>query len=139
MDLYAENILDHYKHPRHAGELRDPSATHEEVNLRCGDKVRLQLRIDGDAVAEIAWTGEGCAISQAGMSILSEEIAGKSLKDLETLDESGMRAMLGVPVGKRRLKCALLGLHTLKNALRAHRGQPPQSWQETVGNAAETR
>lgn len=139
MDLYAENILDHYKHPRHHGELVDASVRHTEKNLSCGDTVTLDLRIEDGRVTGIAWTGEGCAISQAGMSMLSEELQGKTVEEVAEIDADRVKALLGVPVGTRRLKCALLGLHTLKNTLLAQSGQPVQDWHETVGNDEETR
>lgn len=139
MDLYAENILDHYKHPRHTGTLPAPAVTREEINLSCGDRITLQLDIRNEIIHALAWTGEGCAISQAGMSILSEELIGKSTAEADALTPDRVKELLGVPVGTRRLKCALLSLHALKNALRAHRGEPAQSWHETVGNAEETR
>jgi nitrogen fixation protein NifU and related proteins len=139
MDIYADNILDHYKHPHHHGELADASVEHAEKNLSCGDMVTLQLKIDGNLISDISWTGDGCAISQAGMSILSDELIGKTLDEAQAINPSQVTALLGVPVGTRRLKCALLSLHTLKNTLHAYRGNPPQSWHETVGNDEETR
>lgn len=139
MDLYADNILDHYKHPRHAGTLDMPSVTREEINLSCGDRLALELRVEDHVIRELAWTGEGCAISQAGMSILSEELIGRTIDEAEAITPSRVKELLGVPVGTRRLKCALLCLHTLKNALSALRGESPRSWHETVGHAEETR
>lgn len=139
VDLYAETILDHYKHPHHKGELADASVAHTEHNPACGDRIALQLKIADGAIAGLAWTGEGCAISQAGMSLLSSELLGKTTEEAEALDERAIRALLGVDVGTRRLKCALLCLHTLKNALRVYHGEAPQSWQETVGNGEKTR
>jgi nitrogen fixation protein NifU and related proteins len=135
MDLYADNILDHSKHPHHYGALADASIDHTENNPSCGDMVTLHLRIDGDRITGIAWTGDGCAISQAGMSMLSDELNGRTLVEADTLTESQIKDLIGVPVGTRRLKCALLCLHTLKNALHAYRGEPSQTWHETVGNA----
>lgn len=134
MDLYAENILDHSKHPHHNGELADASVTHTENNPSCGDTVTLQLRIEEDKIADIAWTGDGCAISQAGMSMVSDELMGMCVLDAESLTEGRIKDLLGVPVGTRRIKCALLGLHTLKNTLHTHKGQPTQTWHETIGN-----
>ncbi len=149
MDLYADNILDHSKHPHHYGEMADASITHTEHNPSCGDMITLHLRITdnpsatlragSNRISEIAWTGDGCAISQASMSMLSDELAGKTLAEADEMTETQIRALIGVPVGTRRLKCALLGLHTLKNSLHAYRGQPSQSWHETVGNDKETR
>jgi nitrogen fixation protein NifU and related proteins len=139
MDLYAENILDHSKHPHHYGALTDASITHTESNPSCGDTITLSLQIDDGLITNLAWTGDGCAISQAGMSILSDELIGKSLTESDALTEARIRELLGVPVGTRRLKCALLCLHTLKNALHSYRNEPSQTWHETIGNDKETR
>lgn len=135
MDLYADQILDHYKHPRHAGALADASVSHEEVNLSCGDRVKIELAIDGGIVKDVGWTGTGCAISQAGMSLLSEHVIDKPVEELLSLKKPELLELLGVPVSERRLKCALLGLHTLKNALRLSLAMAPQSWSETVADS----
>lgn len=132
MDPYADQILDHYKHPRHAGPLAAPTVAHEEKNLSCGDTVSLHLAVDGGVVRDVGWHGTGCAVSQAGMSLLSEHVLGKPVDELLALKRPDVLALLGVPVSERRLKCALLGLHALQNALRLQRGLPAQSWAETV-------
>ncbi|MSR87253.1 iron-sulfur cluster assembly scaffold protein [Candidatus Peribacteria bacterium] len=153
MDLYAENILDHYRHPRNklplpAGEGRGlpvrssegakagegvEEVTHEEVNLSCGDALTIGLSIKNDHVTGVGWEGSGCAISQAAMSLLSEELVGKSLKDIDAMKKETVYELLGVPVGPRRFKCALLCLHTLKNAVRKFRKEEVRGWSETVG------
>lgn len=134
MDLYADQILDHYKHPRHAVPIGDASCEHEEMNLSCGDRVKLQLAIDGGVIRNIGWHGDGCAISQAGMSLLSEKLMGMPIDDALKLTKDDVLALLGVPMSERRLKCALLGLHTLQNTLRRHETLPPCSWAETVAS-----
>lgn len=138
MDLYAENILDHSKHPHHSGAINDASVVHTENNPSCGDTITLTLKIDGEKIVDIAWTGDGCAISQAGMSILSDELIGKNLQDVDAVNPVSIQALLGVPVGTRRLKCALLCLHTLKNALHSYKAEPLQTWHETVGDDDKT-
>lgn len=133
MDLYAENILDHYKNPRHAGHLQYPTASRREENASCGDDMTLELMIEGGIITKLAWRGEGCAISQAGMSMLSEALVGVAVATAEKMKKEDILTMLGVPVGPRRMKCALLCLHTLKNALRSMEGQKPQSWLDSLG------
>ena len=117
MDLYAENILDHYRHPRGKQPLSSPTVMHEEVNVSCGDALKVFLMIKNDRVDAVGWEGTGCAISQAAMSMLSEELAGKLLKEIAAINKETMFAMLGVPIGARRLKCALLGLQAVQNAI----------------------
>ena len=133
MDLYAETILDHYRHPRGKERLPSPSVTHAEVNLSCGDELTLSLGIHDDHIRKIGWEGSGCAISQSAMSMLGEELEGKSLAEAASLSKDDVYALLGVPVGPRRIKCALLCLHALKNAVRKFRGEASQGWAETVG------
>lgn len=132
MDVYAENILDHYKHPRHTGELQAPTVRHREQNISCGDDLTIDLLLKDDKIADIKWQGQGCAISQASMSLLSEELINKTLIEAEGMNKDSVLALLGVPVGARRLKCALLSLHTLKNALRLARQQEALSWLHNV-------
>lgn len=137
MDLYADAILDHYRHPHHKTPLRDPTVTREEINASCGDALTLRLRMEGGIVEDVGWEGAGCAISQASMSLLSDELIGKTEEDLRRLSAKDIDALLGIDVGPRRRKCALLSLHALKNALRALHGEEPQGWGETMrGNGA---
>ncbi len=130
MDLYAENILDHYRHPRGKQAITSPSVTHEEVNVSCGDSLTVYLSIDDGHLVKIGWEGSGCAISQAAMSMLIEELEGKSLEEIEALKKEDVYELLGVPVGPRRFKCALLGLMTLKNAVRKFRKEEVVGWGE---------
>ncbi len=133
MDLYADNILDHFRHPRSKGSLVSPTAERHEVNASCGDELMIQLKIENDHITDLAWSGTGCAISQAAMSMLSEELKGMSVRDAEALTKEHVYDILGVPVGPRRFKCALLCLHALKNALLSATGKPEQPWTATVG------
>lgn len=128
MDIYADNILDHYRHPRNTGHLPSPALTRDEINAACGDHLTLDMQITDDRIVAVRWTGQGCAISQAAMSILSEELPGMSVTDALAMTPRHVRDLLGVPVSTRRIKCALLCLHTLKNAILP----APQGWEETL-------
>ena len=132
MDLYAENILDHYRHPRGKQSIAKPSIAHREENLSCGDELSVELVIENNTVKEVGWQGTGCAVSQAAMSMLAEELAGNSLQAIESMEPRQIYELLGVPIGPRRMKCALLCLHTLKNAVLVYHKQPAQSWVKTV-------
>jgi nitrogen fixation protein NifU and related proteins len=144
MDVYAENILDHYRHPRHRGsgigdrelgtqnQKPGTGVTHTEENLSCGDSVTVHMRIESNHITGITWEGTGCAISQAAMSMLSEEVVGKASAEVEALTPEDVYALLSVPIGPRRVQCALLGLHALKNAVLQQQGRQLQSWMETV-------
>ncbi|OIO93198.1 MAG: SUF system NifU family Fe-S cluster assembly protein [Anaerolineae bacterium CG2_30_64_16] len=117
MDLYAEEILDHYKHPRHFGHLDDPTMTYHDTNPFCGDEITLELRIEDDHVVDVAFTGQGCAISRAAASMMSEEIIGMPLDELRRWDKENITDLLGIEVGPVRIKCALLPLKALKAAV----------------------
>ena len=114
-DLYRENILDHYQNPRNHGTLDDPDISYEDDNPLCGDVIRIDINLDDQGrVSQVAFSGEGCAISQASASMLTEEILGKSLEDVKQISKEDILEMLGIQLGPVRIKCALLSLKVLK-------------------------
>ena len=137
MDLYQEVILDHNKHPRNFGQIEAADHCARGDNPLCGDRLTLYLRMDGDRIAEVRFEGQGCAISTASASILTEVVLGKSLDEVEALFESfhdlltgdpSVVAEVGPELGKLavfagvrefpvRVKCATLAWHTLKAAI----------------------
>jgi nitrogen fixation NifU-like protein len=117
MDLYAEEILDHYKHPRHFGHLDEPTLTYHDSNPLCGDEITLELRIEDNKITDVAFTGHGCAISRAAASMMSDEIVGMSLDELRKWNKESILDLLGIEVGPVRIKCALLPLKALKAAV----------------------
>ena len=116
-ELYRDFILDHYRNPRNAGTLDNPDATFEDLNPLCGDKIRMDLKIDDGVVTDVKFKGRGCAISQASASLLTEQIKGKSLAEINKLGKEDVLANVGINISAARLKCALLGLKVLKSAL----------------------
>ena len=116
-DLYRENILDHNADPRHFGAIEDADVDEGKVNVSCGDEVRVQLKLDGDRVAEMHFTGRGCAISQASTSMLTEKIRGETIETILGWGPDDITAMLGVTLSPSRMRCALLGLETVKRGL----------------------
>jgi nitrogen fixation NifU-like protein len=117
MDLYAEDILDHYRNPRHYGHLDHPTFTFHDTNPFCGDEITLELKIEDDRIVEVAFSGKGCAISQASASMLTEEILGKSLDELKGWTKDNVLELIGIPLGPVRVKCALLPYKALKAAV----------------------
>ena len=113
-DIYREIILDHYKNPRNKGTLDPHDYSYEDVNPLCGDEIRVDVRIKDDHVSEIAFSGRGCAVSQASASILMEMVEGKSLDEVKAITKDDLLEEIGIPVSPARLKCALLGLKVLK-------------------------
>ena len=114
-DLYREQIIDRYKNPRMRGKLDPHDYSYEDDNPLCGDHLRIDLRVDGDGrVQEAAFSGEGCAISQASADLLMESVVGKSLEEVKRYGKEAVLEMLGIELGPVRLKCALLSLKVLK-------------------------
>lgn len=114
-DLYREQIIDRYKHPRMRGELDPHDYSYQDDNPLCGDQIRIDLRVDDQGViAEAAFSGEGCAISQASADLLTEAVVGKSLEQVKAYNKDLLLEMLGIELGPVRLKCALLSLKVLK-------------------------
>ncbi len=114
MNVYQEELLDHYENPSNYGTLPNPDISHEEDNPLCGDKIRIDLMVEDDIVTEVCFSGYGCTISQAAASMLTEEIEGKTLAEIKQLSKDDILDMIGIPLGPVRLKCALLALKVLK-------------------------
>ncbi len=114
-DLYRELIIDRYKNPQMQGNLDPNDYSYEDDNPLCGDRIRIEVRVDGnDVVTEAVFSGEGCAISLASADLLMESIIGKSLDDIKQVSKEDLLEMLGIQLGPVRLKCALLSLKVLK-------------------------
>ncbi|HOD04834.1 MAG TPA: SUF system NifU family Fe-S cluster assembly protein [Anaerolineaceae bacterium] len=114
-DLYREVIIEHYKNPGYRGELDPHDISFEDENPLCGDHLRIDLRVDAaGVVTEAAFSGHGCAISQASADLLLESIIGKTLDDVRQLTKDDLLELLGIELGPVRLKCALLSLKVLK-------------------------
>lgn len=117
MDLYSETILDHSRYPHHAGSLTSPTARIAEHNPLCGDTIQLDVAFDEEGrLIDLAFNGSGCAISQAAMSLLSDDVLGKHSAEIVSLAASSALALLGVTLAPARVQCALLGFTALKKA-----------------------
>jgi nitrogen fixation NifU-like protein len=113
-DLYRQVILDHYQHPHNHGTLADATHHYEDSNPLCGDRIRMELKIENGVLVDVKFTGRGCAISQASASMLTDEIKGKSLDEIRAIDKQTVLDLLGIPLGPSRVKCALLPLKVIK-------------------------
>ena len=124
--LYREVILDHYKNPRNHGTMEDADAHAEGKNPLCGDETEIFVKFgsDGATIEDIKFHGRGCAISQAATSMLTEMVKGKQASEVATLTRDDILEEVGIPLTPVRLKCALLGLTTLKLALHKEKGTP---------------
>ena len=116
-DLYRDYILEHYKRPHNFGVLEAPTASYEGSNPLCGDRITMMLGIHDGVVRDVAFTGRGCAISQASASLLTDEIKGKTVAEVERMTPGDLLELLGIEISPARLKCALLSLDTVEHAL----------------------
>ena len=141
--LYQQLILEHYRSPRNKAELEDSTVEIHMANPVCGDEVKLQLRIEGEEIAEAKFIGQGCSISQAAISMMTTKLQGASLETAGALvdrftemmhgDEAAakdkslgdLRALQGVSKFPVRVKCALIGFDALQEALKKHETEAP--------------
>ena len=123
-NLYSEMILEYYKHPKNKKRLENPDIHNKSHNPLCGDNCEIFVKLDEkkSVLEQITFDGQGCAISIASASILTQLVKNKSLKDALDMDKDDLLDMLGISLSPNRLKCALLGLDTLKNGIRLYLG-----------------
>jgi nitrogen fixation NifU-like protein len=143
--MYREIILDHYKHPQHRGLPEAFDAEVHHVNPTCGDEVTLRLRIADGTIADLGWEGDGCSISQASTSVMSELVVGRPVSDALVLQQKFLNLMQsrgeaelseadedelndavafeGVAKYPARVKCALLGWMAMKSAIAGAEGE----------------
>ncbi len=126
-DLYRDYILEHYRKPHNFGVLESPTATYEGNNPLCGDRITMMLEIRDGVVTDVAFTGRGCAISQASASLLTDEIRGKPVEEVEKMTPEDVLDLIGIEISPARLKCALLSLDTLDHALESTDPKPAES------------
>jgi nitrogen fixation NifU-like protein len=116
-DIYRQYILEHFREPRNHGHLDAPDIHAADTNPLCGDRIEIDLKLDGDRVSEVRFSGRGCAISQASASMLTERIEDATLDDLRSLTADDILEMLGVEIGPARQRCALLALRVLHQGI----------------------
>ena|SRR5215213_8922356 len=116
-NLYNETILDHYNSPRNRGVLDAADFSHEDAGSVCGDEVRIDVRLAEGRVEVIAFSGRGCAVSQASASVLTSIVAGMTLDEVENLTNKDLLEATGIPAASARVECALLSLHVLRIGL----------------------
>ncbi len=117
MDIYKSQLLDHYRSPRHCGVLDNPHFVSRVCNPSCGDSVVVYGRAQGDQVALLSFQGAGCVISQATTSLLMDRATGMKFEAILSMSAEEVMELIGMELGPTRLKCALLPLDALKQAL----------------------
>ena len=117
-NLYQEELIEHFKYPCNNKVIENPDFMCAQFNPSCGDKVSIMGKLDGDTITDIGFQGSGCVISQAAASMLTEECIGNDIAYAKSLDQTTIKNMVGLDLGPTRLKCALLCLHALHDALK---------------------
>ena len=123
--MYRDLILEHHRYPHNYGTLDPHDVSQEEHNPLCGDRIRLDLRIVDGKIAEVAFSGKGCAVSQASASLLTDELVGMDIEAARNYRKEDVLELIGLPLDKNpvRLKCALLSLKAMKVGLYRYLGQ----------------
>jgi nitrogen fixation NifU-like protein len=131
-ELYRENILEHYRHPRNRGRLEHPDISYQDANPLCGDQLRIDIQVRDGRIEKIRHSGHGCSISQASASMLCERLEGQPLEEVKKLTRDEVLELLGIELGPVRLKCALLALKTLKAGVYGMTQWPGEGDEETA-------
>jgi nitrogen fixation NifU-like protein len=121
--LYSDILLDHFRHPRNYGSLDAPDISNEQFNPLCGDRIRIELKFEQSTVNEARFKGDGCAISTAAASLLTELILGEDLAQLAAFPDARLISALESDIQPARLQCALLPLQALREGLRNYKHQ----------------
>ncbi len=117
LEIYHEQIIDHYKNPMNSGIIKNPDIVSKDFNSSCGDVIEIQIKLDDKKFGNIKFQGQGCAISQSSVDILIDLMKGKNFDDVVKLSQEEFLKKLGIELSPLRLKCALLGLKTLKTGI----------------------
>ncbi len=115
--FYRDLILDHYKNPQNFGKINNPSASYKLHNSACGDVIQIYILAKDKKIENIKFKGEGCAISIASASLLTEHVLGKNIDEILKMNKDDILKLLGVTLTPTRLKCALLSLEVLHKAV----------------------
>ena len=118
-ELYREQIMHLYRNPLNKKMLADFDVRHHEFNPLCGDDIEIMIKFDdAGKVADIGHAGQGCVISQAAISLITENVKGKSKNEIMTISDEDMINLLGIPISPTRMKCATLGLMAIRRAIK---------------------
>ncbi|MFC1641014.1 Fe-S cluster assembly sulfur transfer protein SufU [Patescibacteria group bacterium] len=116
--IYKEIILDHYRNPRNYGKLKDATHSADSNNPLCGDKLFIDMIVEGDIISDIKFHGKGCAISMASASMLTERLKSQPLAAIQEINEAEIQKMLGVELSPSRVKCAMLAIRVMSQSTR---------------------
>ena len=119
--LYSDILLDHFRHPRNYGSLASPDVSNEQFNPLCGDRIRLELKLEGSKITDVRFKGDGCAISIAAASLLTELILDSDVTEANAITDARLISALASDIKPARLQCALLPLNALREGLEEYK------------------
>ena len=119
--LYSDILLDHFRRPRNYGSLDAPDVSNEQFNPLCGDRIRLELKLEHAKVTEARFKGDACAISTAAASLLTEMIVGKQISELAGIGDARLISALQSDIQPARVQCVLLPLQALREGLQNYK------------------
>jgi nitrogen fixation NifU-like protein len=126
-ELYRDQILEHYKRPHNFGRLEEYDLDHEDTNPFCGDEQHVYIKLDDEGkVSEVSFEGQGCAISTAATSLLTDELQGLTREELLRIPKQDVLDLLGIEISATRMKCAMLGIKVVKSAALGE----PADWED---------
>jgi nitrogen fixation NifU-like protein len=124
LDMYAEQLIYHYEHPSNKRKMEDASVSMNEENISCGDVITVYLKLSGDRIEGVSFEGSGCVISMGSASMLTQELKGRTLAQLEKMQYGDLLKIIGIDPGPVRMHCATLSLRALKKAAFAFERKP---------------
>lgn len=127
LDMYAEELIYNYEHPKNKGALEKPSAEMHEENISCGDRITVYLKIDGDTVSDVKFDGTGCVISMGTSSILTDFLKGKKVSEIEAFGKEKLLELINIDPGPVRMHCATLSLRAIRKAVFQYEGKAPDT------------
>lgn len=123
--IYSNVLLDHFRNPRNYGRLPSPDVAHEEFNPLCGDRIRIELGISDNRIAEARFVGDGCAISIAAASLLTELVLGAEIDQSDVVSGEKLLSSLESDIKPSRIKCAMLPLEALRSCIKIYKQPQP--------------
>lgn len=115
--LYSDTLLDHFRRPRNYGSIDAPDISNEQFNPLCGDRIRLELKLEQATVTEVRFKGDACAIATAATSLLTGIVLGREISELTNISDAQLISALESDIQPTRLQCALLPLLALREGL----------------------
>ena len=118
--MFMEQLMDNYKNPQNKGKLKDYTFFMHQKNTSCGDTFDIYVKLAKDKIIDVKYEGQGCAISTASFSLLSQKLIGMNFEDAKKLTDKDMYKLIGVPISAGRINCAMLSLNAFQNGVKDH-------------------